>query len=116
MSEIDKGESSNLTHQVKSVGERLKIHLNRASELVTNELEELTSDPSEDEMEAVFRKHRVCALESEEAAVSLFDFAINPYSFGQTVENLFYISFLIREGAAKVETDSDGLPLLGRFT
>ncbi|KAF9737771.1 hypothetical protein PMIN06_007263 [Paraphaeosphaeria minitans] len=112
LSEMDKSESSNLTHQVRTVGERLKDHLNRASELVMNELELLTSDPTDDEMGDVFRKHRVCALESEEAAVSLFDFAINPHSFGQTVENLFYISFLIREGAAKVETDADGLPLL----
>ncbi|OAF99449.1 Nse4-domain-containing protein [Paraphaeosphaeria sporulosa] len=112
LSEMDKSENSNLTHQVKTVGERLKDHLNRASELVTNELELLTSDPTDDEMGDVFRRHRVCALESEEAAVSLFDFAINPHSFGQTVENLFYISFLIREGAAKVETDADGLPLL----
>ena len=47
--------------------------------------------------------------------VSLFEFAINPDSFGQTVENLFYISFLIREGSLAVAKDDDGLPTLSRL-
>lgn len=115
LSEMEKSEGSNLTHQVKTVGERLKNHINKASEMVDND-PTVTDDPTDEEMEAVFRRHRVCATQNQEAAVSLFDFAINPSSFGQTVENLFYISFLIREGAAKVETDADGLPLLGMFT
>jgi hypothetical protein len=47
-------------------------------------------------------------------AVSLLDFAINPRDFGQTVENLFYISFLVREGNAKIIKDEEGLPLLSK--
>lgn len=43
---------------------------------------------------------------------SLFDFVVNPHSFGQTVENLFYISFLIKEGEVGVQMDSEGLPTL----
>ncbi|KDN50373.1 hypothetical protein K437DRAFT_255077 [Tilletiaria anomala UBC 951] len=34
--------------------------------------------------------------------VSMFDFAIDPKSFGNTVENLFYISFLIRDGKTQL--------------
>lgn len=33
-----------------------------------------------------------------EEGVNMFDFAFDPASFGNTVENLFYVSFLVREG------------------
>ncbi|KAL1605167.1 hypothetical protein SLS60_004710 [Paraconiothyrium brasiliense] len=107
LDEIQKNENSSLTHQVKVIKARLSDHITKASDMVE------TAEIGEDEDDAaVLKRHRLCVTQNEEAAVSLFDFAINPYSFGQTVENLFYISFLIREGAAKVETDAYGLPLL----
>ena len=34
--------------------------------------------------------------EGDITPVCLFDFIINPYSFGQTIENLFHLSFLVR--------------------
>jgi hypothetical protein len=46
---------------------------------------------------------------------SLFEFVVNPHSFGQTVENLFYVSFLIKEGNAGVEKDPDGMPTLSEY-
>ena len=42
-------------------------------------------------------------------------FAINPHSFGQSVENLFYISFLVRDGAAEVRLDTSGVPSLRTY-
>ena len=50
---------------------------------------------------------------SDDGCVPLFDFCVNPRSFGQTVENLFYISFLIKEGSVGLNFDSRGLPTLG---
>ena len=47
---------------------------------------------------------------------NLFDYVINPHSFGQTVENLFYVSFLIKEGSCGVEPDQDGMPSLGQYS
>ncbi|KAI3628204.1 hypothetical protein CBS14141_002205 [Malassezia furfur] len=49
---------------------------------------------------------------SGEEGVCLFRFAFNPESFSNTVENLFYISFLIRDGKAAIIEDEDGDPRL----
>lgn len=108
LDEIQKNENSSLTHQVKTIKKRLSEHLERASEAIGDA-------ETEEEFETACKQHRIYPTQSEEPAVSLFDFAVNPDSFGQTVENLFYVSFLIREGAAKIETDVDGLPLLGTY-
>jgi len=40
-------------------------------------------------------------------AVNLFKFIINPDDFAQSVENLFYLSFLIRDGSCSLEIDPD---------
>jgi len=39
---------------------------------------------------------------SKVGPINLFEFIINPYHFGQSVENLFYLSFLIRDGRAEI--------------
>ena len=49
---------------------------------------------------------------SGEDGVNLFQFALNPESFGDSVENLFYISFLIRDGTAAIVENDEGDPML----
>ncbi|TGJ87881.1 hypothetical protein E0Z10_g888 [Xylaria hypoxylon] len=44
--------------------------------------------------------------------IDLLKFVVNPKSFGQTVENMFYVSFLVRDGAVQIEFDENGLPSL----
>jgi non-structural maintenance of chromosomes element 4 len=39
--------------------------------------------------------------------IKLYEFVINANSFGQTVENLFYLSFLMRDGKLSVK-EEDG--------
>lgn len=44
--------------------------------------------------------------------VSYFEFVIDPNSFSRTVENIFYVSFIIRDGFARIRLDQDRLPIL----
>jgi non-structural maintenance of chromosomes element 4 len=64
---------------------------------------------TEEEGDELLRKAHL----SSNGQVSLLEFAMNPYSFGQSVENLFYISFLIREGSVAIGHDKHGLATLG---
>jgi hypothetical protein len=113
--DITQSENSNLTHLVKGIKSKLETHLEAAASAAESELEELGDDVTGEDQAAVFARHRIAITPDEEPAVSLFDFAINPHDFGQTVENLFYISFLVREGNAQIVKDDDGLPLLGKL-
>jgi hypothetical protein len=47
----------------------------------------------------------------ENQPINFFRFIINPDSFGQTIENLFYLSFLIRDGKVSID-DESGQPIL----
>ncbi|KAH7408744.1 Nse4 C-terminal-domain-containing protein [Phaeosphaeria sp. MPI-PUGE-AT-0046c] len=110
--DIQQTENSNLSNLVKSINTRLRGHIEEVDEKVSEELSEIEGEPEAEDIVAASRRHRAAVTPSEELAVSLLDFAINPHDFGQTVENLFYISFLVREGNAKILKDEDGLPLL----
>ena len=39
--------------------------------------------------------------------ICYFSFILDPHSFGRTVENMFYASFLIKEGKAKIYFKED---------
>ncbi len=51
-------------------------------------------------------------LERQEGPINLFRFIINPHDFGQTVENMFYLSFLIRDARCAFEQTADGEPTI----
>jgi hypothetical protein len=113
--DMKQSENSNLTHLVEGILKRLKTHINDQAEKWEGELNELEEEPDEEDFEAASRRHRVWRSSDDSPAVSLFDFVVNPHSFGQTVENIFYVSFLIKEGRVKVDIDDTGLPLLGKL-
>jgi len=51
-------------------------------------------------------------LVEQNGPVNLFRFVINPNDFAQSVENLFYLSFLIRDGECALEIEEDGEPVI----
>jgi len=54
----------------------------------------------------------VADLLRQHSPMNLFEFVINPASFAQTIENIFYLSFSIRDARAKIEDDANGLPVV----
>ncbi|KAG1752939.1 Nse4 C-terminal-domain-containing protein [Suillus lakei] len=48
----------------------------------------------------------------ESGSVNLFRFVVNPNDFAQSVENIFYLSFLIRDGLCALEIDDHGEPII----
>lgn len=50
--------------------------------------------------------------ENERNPICYFEFVLHPESFSQTVENMFYTSFLVRDGLANIILDDEKLPLI----
>ena len=48
----------------------------------------------------------------QHSPINLFEFVVHPESFGQTIENIFYLSFVIRNAMARIEEDENGLPVV----
>ena len=48
------------------------------------------------------------AMDPQRKGVNLFRLFINPDSFAQSVENLFYTSFLVKEGRVSLDVKDDG--------
>lgn len=55
-------------------------------------------------------------LEEQAAQINYFRFVINPNSFEQSVENIFYFAFLIKEGTAAWEIAENGEPLICTYS
>ena len=101
----EKAENNNLTALCRQILELLVRTQSEGEEKVQ---EEATEDMTEEDLYDLMSKHCL----SEDGGVAFFRFVINPRSFGQTVENMFYTSFLIKEGSVGVQFDKFGLPTL----
>ena len=49
---------------------------------------------------------------ADDGGLNFFSVVLNPRSFGQSIENIFYISFLVREGKLGIAWDRNGFPTL----
>ncbi|KIW18646.1 hypothetical protein PV08_02935 [Exophiala spinifera] len=107
--DLEKQESASLTTVCTEIARLLYDHLARGDEAVNRDCEELGEDLTKDQIQEILSRHRM----ADNGCVSLFDFCVNPKSFGQTVENLFYVSFLVKEGKVGLDFDGNGLPTLG---
>jgi hypothetical protein len=122
-SDLNQSENSSVTQMCAGIKLRLEELLKERGDMLESDFrrngfqdtDDLTSDVnpswSNEEIEAVFTQNGL----KVNYAISLFEFAINPFSFGQTVENFFYISFLVRDGYLAIESDNHGLPTIRKF-
>ena len=105
--DIHKDENANLTTLCTKILTRLDKVLDDAVKAVDAQGND---DMSEDQVQELMDQYGV----SRNGGLALFKFVINPRSFGQTIENIFYVSFLIRDGKVGLTTDDRGMPYLGK--
>jgi len=87
---------------------RSKLEKNKADEKKPQAITE--DDITRSENETTKNVIALRTLLGECGTINLFRFIINPNDFGQSVENLFYLSFLIRDGSCALQISEDGEP------
>ncbi|CAF4656398.1 unnamed protein product [Rotaria sp. Silwood2] len=80
-------------------------------------VKEFNSELGEQTIKQIMHIKR-CLVERYKAVdsslIDYFEFVIDPKSFAKTVENMFHISFLIKEGFVNLFQDDVNLPALGK--
>ncbi|KAG7462696.1 hypothetical protein MATL_G00187530 [Megalops atlanticus] len=75
-------------------------------------MEESHQEATEKEVERILGYLRSYHAEDPNSPISYYEFVIDPNSFSRTVENIFHVSFLIRDGLARMYLDRDKLPCI----
>uniref|UniRef100_A0A7N4PUW7 Non-structural maintenance of chromosomes element 4 n=1 Tax=Sarcophilus harrisii TaxID=9305 RepID=A0A7N4PUW7_SARHA len=93
-----------------------KIEEERAMPDELKKMEESQQEATEKEVERILGLLQTYFREEPETPISFFDFVIDPNSFARTVENIFHVSFIIRDGFARIRLDQDKLPIIEPIT
>jgi non-structural maintenance of chromosomes element 4 len=108
--DLDKNEQASLTEICTKISALLDETIDKGLDAFNAAYDALPDEElntiTRPQVRAMMRQFGV----NDATCVPLFDFCVNPKSFGQTVENFFYVSFLIKEGRAGIYYDSDGIP------
>jgi len=107
--DLKKSDKNDLPSICKKIYVQLTSAVLEAQNAAEDALDKLGDDVAPEVEKEVMERH---ALRST-GGIDLIRFVVNPQSFGQTIENMFYVSFLIREGSVKLDFDENGLPSIG---
>nr|KAF6268037.1 NSE4-like protein A, SMC5-SMC6 complex component [Myotis myotis] len=75
-------------------------------------MEESQQEATEKEVERILGLLQTYFREDPDTPMSFFDFVVDPHSFPRTVENIFHVSFIVRDGFARIKLDQDRLPII----
>ncbi|XP_055976645.1 non-structural maintenance of chromosomes element 4 homolog A [Sorex fumeus] len=84
----------------------------RAMPAELKRMEESHQEATEKEVERILGLLQTYFREDPDTPMSFFDFVVDPHSFPRTVENIFHVSFIIRDGFARIRLDQDRLPII----
>ncbi|KAF9474541.1 hypothetical protein BDN70DRAFT_815509 [Pholiota conissans] len=93
----------------RTITKRSKLEKNKEDERKPQELKE--EDIKRSENETTKNVATLEAMLEQVGSINIFKFIINPDDFAQSVENIFYLSFLIRDGKAAFE-NVEGEPII----
>uniref|UniRef100_A0A1I7XRG5 Non-structural maintenance of chromosomes element 4 n=1 Tax=Heterorhabditis bacteriophora TaxID=37862 RepID=A0A1I7XRG5_HETBA len=68
------------------------------------------------ELDVVRRCMRRVWKDNNTSYIPFYSFVIDPDDFSKTVQNMFYVSFLVKDGQARLELGDDELPQLVKVT
>lgn len=88
----------------------------RFESVLTHQEQLKENDFEKQQNETTALVYKIAKRLQEVGYISFFKFIVNPESFSQTVENLFYLSFLIRDGKVQAAEGEDGELMLGKST
>ncbi|KAM6130553.1 non-structural maintenance of chromosomes element 4 homolog A [Phoenicopterus ruber ruber] len=84
----------------------------RAMPAQLKKMEESHQEATEKEVERILGLLQTHFRNDPNTPISFFDLVIDPNSFAHTVENIFHVSFIIRDGFARLKLDDDKLPII----
>ncbi|KAH9814798.1 Nse4 C-terminal-domain-containing protein [Melampsora americana] len=100
-----------IEHKKRKITQRVKVIKDPSQKTAPQEIAASDLNASLEETIRLTKSIRKNLRHQPESGVNFFKFFINPNSFSQSVENLFFISFLIKDGTAAIENDDqDGNP------
>ncbi|KAI7856318.1 Nse4 C-terminal-domain-containing protein [Circinella umbellata] len=93
----------------RKTARHVRIIKNKEDLVQPTQLQE--GDIAQQENETSANVNQIYKILDESGPTNYLEFITNPESFSQTVENMFYVSFLIRNAVAEID-DSSGQPIL----
>ena len=87
-----------------------KNYLSTTAQLV--QANDISGNEEHNTAHMVKNVYKTFVQKKDDAGVNFFKFFINPNSFAQSIENLFFTSFLIKDARLKLYLNDEGIPIV----